>query len=720
MKTVLRSALAGLLALAAIPAGAQTTATGETDPANEFSGAVVVTADALVHDEGTDTVIASGNVEIAQGVRTLRADRLRYRRREGTVTASGGVVLIEPGRAALFADEVALTDDLRNGVVHRLSLLLADRSRVVANSAERRDGNRTVMRKAVFSPCNLCPEGDARPPLWQIRAREAVHDEAARSMTYRGASLELFGVPIAYTPYFRYPDPTVKRASGMLAPKYRISSELGLDVETRYYWNIAPHRDATFSPRFTSDEGIVLAGEYRERTHDGFFEIDGSITRPHTESLDGRKFRGHLFTNGAFNIDPTWRWGFDLKRALDDTYLRRYAILPDDELVSNLFAESYNGRSVLSGDGYWFQGLTAGDDDDRIPIVLPLLDANVVSAPDSAGGYLTLDGNAMVLERQTGTDSRRLSVTGGWNRPFVSDGGHVFRLDANLRGDLYHTAVPRDPARPSGARETRVTGRLIPEAAVEWRFPLVARIGTARQVVEPIVQGIASPRGGNPGEIPNEDSRGLDFNHANLFSDNRFTGFDRVEGGPRVNYGVHLGFHGREGERVDALLGQVARLKEDRSFPTESGLRGRLSDYVGRVFVRPLSWTDLVYRFRFNRHDFSVRRSEVDLGARLDRLRGSLTYVDVDRHAEGGTVPSVNRKEIVLDGAAGFLDGWTFSARTRRNLAGAGATVDWSVGLSYQDECVLVDTRMVRSFTRDRDVEPDTRFLLTVLLKHAG
>ena len=721
MRTLLRSVLAGLLALVAIPAGAQTTATAAADSANEFAGAVVVTADALVYDEGSDTVIASGNVEIAQGGRVLRADRLRYRRREGTVTASGGVALLEPGRAALFADEVTLTDDLRNGAVHRPSMLLADRSRVVANDAERRDGNRTVMRKAVFSPCDLCPEDDARAPLWRIRAGRAVHDEATRTMTYRSASLELFGVPIAYTPYFRYPDPTVKRASGLLAPKYRMSSALGLDVETRYFWNIAPHRDATFSPRFTSSEGIVLAGEYRERTRGGFFAIDGSITRPRTESPDGRKFRGHLFANGAFDIDPAWRWGFDLKRALDDTYLRRYDILPDDKLVSNLFAESYDGRSVLSGDGYWFQGLTTGDDDDRTPIVLPLLDANIVRALDDAGGYVTLDGNVMILERQNGTDSRRLSVTGGWNRPFVSEGGHVLRLDANLRGDLYHTAVPLDPARPLGARETRVTGRLIPEAAVEWRFPLVARIGAARQLVEPIVQGIASPRGGNSGAIPNEDSRALDFNHANLFSANRFTGFDRVEGGPRINYGVRLGFHGRDGERVDALLGQVFRLKEDRSFDSGSGLRGRLSDYVGRVSVRPLPATDLVYRFRLDRHDFSVRRNEVDLAARFDWLRGSLTYVDVGRrHAGSGTAPPANRKEIVLGGAATLPDGWTLSAGTRRNLAGDGTAIDWNVGLSYRDECVLVDTRMVRSFTRDRDVEPDTRFLFTVLLKHLG
>ena len=184
MRPLLRSALAGLLALAAIPAGAQTTATdGATAgaaSADEFAGAVVVTADALVYDEGSDTVIASGNVEVAQGGRVLRADRLRYRRREGTVTASGGVALLEPGRAVLFADEVTLGDDLRNGAIHRPSMLLADRSRVVANDAERRDGKaRSCARRS--SPRAPCARRTPRAP------RSGGSGPAGRSTTRRRA-----------------------------------------------------------------------------------------------------------------------------------------------------------------------------------------------------------------------------------------------------------------------------------------------------------------------------------------------------------------------------------------------------------------------------------------------------------------------------------------------------------------------------------------------------
>ncbi len=710
--------LAVLLALGTTHASAQTTI-AEPDFRDELSSDVVMKADELVYDEDADTVIASGNVEIVQGERVLLADQVRYRRVERTVTASGEVALLEPRGEVLFADFVELTDDLRNGVIRRLSMLLTDNSRVVANGAKRTDGTRTVMRKAVFSPCEICLEDRARAPLWQIRADTVVHDQAAREMIYYDASLELFGIPVAYTPYFRHPDPTVKRHSGFLTPSYGDSTALGLELVTPYYWNIAPHRDATFSPRFTSDEGIVLAGEYRERMQGGRVKIDASIT--HTDSVgEGYgELRGHLFGNGAFNIDPVWRWGFDLERALDDTYLRRYGISSEDELTTNLFAEGYSERSFWSGNAYWFQGLKAKDEDDHIPIVFPLLDVNLVSEPDYWSGYLTLDGNIMVLERLNGTDSRRISIEGGWNRPLISDSGHVLRFDASLRGDLYHANKPINPEEPFGKTKSDVIGRVTPEVALEWRFPLVARIGAMQQLVEPIVQAIASPYGGSSDEIPNEDSQDFEFDDTNLFSNNRFTGFDRVEEGPRVNYGVRLGLYGQDGGRMTALFGQSARLKDDGAFDAGSGLDNDLSDYVGRIFVQPSSLMDLAYRFRLDREAFAVQRNEVNLAAGPGWLRGRLSYADLERQvARSGTTGLEKRREIVLGATAKFLDHWRLSAGTRRDLIDDGATINWNAGLSYRDECFLIDTRLTRSFTRDRDVEPDTRFILTIQLKH--
>ena len=718
MKTLAPIALACLLALAPLEVGAQQT-DNALDLGDLLTGDLLITADELIYDEAADVVIASGNVEVAQGGRVLRAANIRYRRSDGVVTASGDVAMREPTGEVTFADSVTLTGDLRSGVIHRLSVLLADGARLVASGARRIEGTRTWMRKAVYSPCELCPDDPAPTPLWQLKAGTVVHDQVEHSLTYHDASLEFFGLPVFYTPYFRHPDPSVIRHTGFLAPSYRSSAALGTEVTIPYYWTSAPNWDVTFSPRFTAQESAVLAGAYRERTRDGQYTIDASITRALTPDEDGHRIRGHVFGQGLFDIDETWRWGFDLERVLDDTYLRRYGISSKDDLVTTLFAEHFRQRSYMSGAGYLFQDLRAGTQGDQSPIVLPLLDARLVSAPDYAGGYATLDANLMILERLDGIDSRRLSIAGGWHRPMILAGGHLLRIDASLRGDLYHAYTPANGAEPYGVMRSDTAGRFVPELAVEWRYPLIARIGSLRQLIEPIVQGVISPDGSNPHKIPNEDSRDLEFDHTNLFSTNRHTGFDRIETGPRVNYGVRLGFYGPGGGRATALIGQSARAKHDSPFEAGSGLEHQMSDYVGRIHVRPSPLLDFSLRFRLDHRDFTVRRNEIDLAAGPDWLRTRLGFADVDRPPKGMTGSFVGGREALMGFTTSPWDDWTLSTQARRDLED-NTSINWRVDLFYEDECIVIGTGLSRSFTRDRDVEPGTVWHVTVNLKHAG
>ena len=718
LKALVRLLFVGLLALYSFEARAQ-----QSDVAPDLddllTGDILMTADELTYDEDTDSVIASGNVEVAQGGRVLRAARVRYQRRDGVVTASDNVALLEPNGEVMFADFVELTGDLRSGIIRRLSVLLTDKSRMTAVGARRIDGNRTVMRKAVFSPCALCPDDPTEAPLWQLKAETVVHDQTARALIYYDASLEAFGVPFLYTPYFRHPDPSVERQSGFLSPIYGSSSALGAEVTIPYYWAIAPDRDMTLAQRFTTEEGVVLTGEYRERTRNGQFAIDGSITNANTAAEDEQKLRGHIFGHGLFEIDETWRWGFDLERALDDTYLSRYRISSEDDLVTTLFAEQFSRRNYMSANSHLFQSLRAGDQTDQSPIVLPLLDAHLVSAPKYAGGYATLDANLMLLERFDGIDSRRLSIAGGWHRPMILAGGHVLRIDASLRGDLYHAYIPTTHGQPYGPTRSETTGRVVPRLAVEWRYPLITRIGPIRQLIEPIVQGVISPNGGNPEDIPNEDSQDLEFDHTNLFSSNRFAGLDRIETGQRINYGLRLGFYGPNGGRATALIGQSARAKDDLQFGTLSGLEHRMSDYVGHILMQPWPLVDLSLRFRLDHRHFVMRRNEVDLAAGPRWLRGRIGFADLARRPQSTMGDFVGGREVALSLRAKPLENWTLSAAGRRDFK-ENDTINWSVGIAYEDECISMGTGVTRSFTRDRDIEPDTVWHLTVTLKNAG
>ena len=693
---------------------------------NEAGKNVVMNADSLTYDESHGTVTASGNVEISQGHRLLIADTVTYNEVQDMMTASGNVTLLEPSGEVLFADYLELSDEMREGVMRNIRLLLDEDTRIAANSARRSGGNRTEMSKAVFSPCKLCPLHPEEAPLWQIKAARVVHDQEAQDVAYYDAWLEMFGIPVLYTPYFEHPDPTVKRRSGLLTPSYGSSSTLGFQLTTPYYWNIAPNRDATFKPKFTSNEGVVWGAEYREHTLTGDYSIDASINYGDEHDDDGVEtgssgFRGHLFSDGQFDLDPVWNYGYEFERASDDTYLSFYRLDSKDTLTTRPYIEGINGRNYASGNAYFFQGLEIDDDQDQIPIILPLLDFNHKGEPGAYGAFSSFDANFMALHRVDGADSRRLSLEGGWHLPHIGHSGSVYRLSATLRGDAYHVnnVDTSGTARTTHARG--FTGRLRPELIAEWRLPLVRHSGGVQQLVEPIVQGILSPYGGNPGEIPNEDSQDFEFDDTKLFSNNRFTGLDRVESGPRVNYGLRFGFFGTGIGRTQGMIGQSARLKKDDTFNRGSGLEGNFSDYVGRIRISPAKIFDLAYRFRFSRDNFAARRNEIDFAAGPRAFRVNIGYALLEEQIpENDTTAFANREEIAASAAARITSFWRISAGTRRDLTGSGGTINWNGAVTYEDECLLFTTNLVKNFTRDRDVQPETSLLFTIRFKHLG
>ncbi|MEJ2016026.1 MAG: LptA/OstA family protein, partial [Limibacillus sp.] len=222
----------------------------------------MLTADEVTYDESLGVVVARGNVEVSQGQRVLKADTVSYNTRTRVVTASGNVSLTEPTGDVLFAEYVELTDDLAEGFISGVGALLSDDSRLAAARGYRRGDREITLERGVFSPCDLCRDDPTRAPLWQIKAAEVTHDQVEKTIEYRDARMEIFGIPVAYTPYFEHPDPTVERKEGFLAPSFISSSELGYGVRTPYYWPIGTDKNLTLTPLMTADKVFMRAGNY--------------------------------------------------------------------------------------------------------------------------------------------------------------------------------------------------------------------------------------------------------------------------------------------------------------------------------------------------------------------------------------------------------------------------------------------------------------------------
>jgi LPS-assembly protein len=682
----------------------------------EDNQTVIFRADEVSHDRDLGIVVATGNVEMVQDERVLLADTVSYNQRTDVVTATGNVSLLEPSGDVIFADHAELTGDFRDGVIENIRILMSDDGRLAAAGGRRSSGNITEMRKAVYSPCRTCVSPTSLTPLWQIKAAKVVHNQQRQVVEYTDAFMEFFGLPVAYTPYFSHPDPTVKRRSGFLAPRYGSHSSLGLILETPYYFNIAPDRDATFRPIITTQEGPVLAGEYRQRFADGKMVLDASATHASTDR--GREgFRGHFFADTDFDLSRTWRTGGEVRLASDDTYLRRYGFDSTDVLTNRVFLEGFRHRSYASVRGYHWRGLRQQDDASTTPIVAPLVDYSVIGEPGWGGGRWQADANMMVLTRTAGTDSRRLSLLSGWQLPHVARSGEVYNLWGTLQTDAYFIDDFQEPGKPVGSTSSGLAGRVFPRVGLDWRYPFARQSGGFTQIVEPVAGVALSPHGGNPRKIPNEDSQDLEFDDTNLLSSNRFTGLDRVEGGQRVHYGLRMGVYGAQGGFSSFFLGQSYRLRDDDTFARGSGLSDHFSDIVGSVQLRPRQYLDLLYRFRLDKDDFSPRRNEVVMSAGPPALNISLNYLFLEDSVAQGEFGQ--REEITGLISSRITPDWRVAAFTRRDLD-RNSTLNHGFQLAYLCDCFNATLTYTRTFTQDRDIRPSNTIFLRLFFKNLG
>jgi len=144
---------------------------------------------------------------------------------------------------------------------------------MAATRADRTSGNYTVFHDSVYTACEPCKDDPKKPPLWQVKSARMIHDQSEKMIYFEDARLEFFGQPMAWLPYFSAPDPTVKRKTGLLIPSINSSKIYGTAIELPYYWALAPNYDATFSPLITTGQGVLLQGEFRQRTLNGQYDI---------------------------------------------------------------------------------------------------------------------------------------------------------------------------------------------------------------------------------------------------------------------------------------------------------------------------------------------------------------------------------------------------------------------------------------------------------------
>jgi LPS-assembly protein len=744
---------------------------------------MLLQATEIQYDYTNKRVSAVGNVQIYYAGSTVEADRVTYDEVTKRLQAEGNVRLTEADGRITYGELMNLSDDFRDGFVDSLRVDTPDRTRMAAARADRSSGNYTVFHSGVYTACEPCKDDPKKPPLWQIKSVRMIHDEGEKMIYFENAQIEFFGKPIAYFPYFAAPDPTVKRKSGFLFPITTYNSKYGVGLEVPYYWALAPDYDFTFSPRVMTKQGLMLRGEWRQRLINGAYSIRASgiyqldpdyFLRNGGPATPGyRDWRGSIETSGQFALNRQWVWGWDGVLPSDPTFYQDYGLSTYQrnvdsirngltEGISQLYIAGRGARSYFDARTIYYYGFSEADVQNQIPVVHPVVDydykfadpilggelgyrvnltslsrtsasfnpitstaaANNLCAPTTADPAVKIPANCL-LRGVPGTYTR-LSAESTWRRTFTDPLGQVFTPFATLRADAAAYSIQSQVGVSNYiAPGDETQFRAMPTAGVEYRYPFINVQSWGTQTIEPIAQLIVRPNEPRIGSLPNEDSQSLTFDDSNLFRIDKFSGWDRMEGGGRANVGVQYTAQFNRGGFVNALFGQSYQLFGTNSFAVAdstnaglgSGLDKSQSDYVARLSYQPDRTYTFTTRYRFDQETLAVRRFEVEGRANYDRWAVGVLYGRYDAQPQIGFLDK--REGILANTSVKVSANWVASAAVRYDLD-ARKVDQTQVGLGYIDDCFILGVNYIMSNTFSGNPTTDHRVVLQLNLRTLG
>ena len=704
-------------------------------PAVKAEDQIGFAADNLNYDGDSEVVIAEGNVQMNREAIEMRADKVTWNRQSGKVFAEGNVVIKNPEGDTAYGDKIELTDTLRDGVIENLLVVLDNGSRLAAIRGTRFDNGNIELENAAYTPCPVEDnEGCPKNPSWQVRAVRVMYDKAKNKVRYKGARIEIFGLPLIPLPGLSH-SINNEASSGLLVPEIRLDRSNGFEIAVPYYLRIAPDRDATITPHLYTGAAPMIEGEFRALTDIGSFRINGYATYgslvPLTgEDPDSRKqFRGYLESAGKFQFDPHWSLTYSGRIATDRTFMRRYDISRDDRLRSTFEIERIGGNSYLSIAGWATQTLRVNDVQGQQAIALPIIDFRQRLDDPWLGGQFELQLNTLAIGRTAGQDTQRAFAGARWDLRGLTRLGQEVTLTALVRGDVYHSdenlLTPIEGYRGKSGWQARGIAAI----AADMRWPFIGEFMGGTQTLTPRVQIVATPPIKNL-DIPNEDSRAFDLEDSNLFAINRFNGHDRFEDGARITYGVEWNFS-RPGFNVTSVVGQSYRLSDKPSlFPDGTGLTSRTSDIVGRTTVAYRDFLRLTHRFRLDKDNLAVRRNEFDATIGNRSTYAVLGYSRLNRDITLLGEELQDREEARVGGRVAVARNWSVFGSAIVDLTQRTDDPDSSadgfepirhrLGVAYDDECLSIALTWRRDYADTGDARRGNSYSFRIAFRNLG
>ncbi|MFC1659267.1 LPS-assembly protein LptD [Pseudomonadota bacterium] len=670
-----------------------------TDP-NQKS---TIKANELKTNTKENTISAYGNVQLISGERIFYADELKYYRVDGKIKAKGQVKLKDEKSNSILAEEAELKDDASKGEFYDALILFPNGSFLYSPKVVKESPSISRLFKPDYGVCpsdvnfnqsyeEIVEQTLGKKQFLSVSASSVEVNNEKEGVFFKNALPKIYGVPLFYFPYLKTGQPFQKKTTGFEAPRLQKNSNYGYGLFLPYYIKISESQEARITPVFYEEENMMLQLEYGKNSEkrNGFFTFNGDVTydngasdaiidtnyKTRIENGYEEEARGYGEVDGALEISRKWDLHFYGVTISDKHYLKDYKNNYTDYLQSYGTIERLDKNNIFSFTVLNFRELQDRSDLNvsDSPNAIPIFDHKIKK------NFLTLNTNITSIYRNDGLQYRRFTLDPSFEVPYKFYGS-LFKLRTALRGDFY--SLEENYKKTRATNYNKEEARFVPQAKLNWEHPIVTYNKDSTFIVAPKANFIISKEhNADNADIVNEDSVASELNDVNLFLDNRYGGYDRIEYGPRISYGLETTlFYNYVGD-FDAFMGQSYRTDDENNIGIR-GFRENVSGWVGRVSYTTNRLFDVYYRFLLDRTNFKEKTNETQVDLNISKLIIGVNYTMFDPEVLGDP----KRKEISTSGTLNITKKWKFIASITRDLL-ENQNTNKSAELKYSGGCV--------------------------------
>ncbi len=628
-----------------------------------------------------ERIVLQGEAEIRRGGTVLRGDTITYTQATDEVNIVGNARVYRDG-GSFSGPRLDFKIDAQTGSMPDANFTYAPRNgRGQATLVEFLGNERARMLEGRFTTC--APGDDA----WWVQAESIEFDGLEEAATASVAKLYFQGVPIFASPILGFPVGD-RRRSGFLTPSLGLSSTLGTDIRIPYYWNIAPNRDYTITPRLMSKRGVLFENEFRylEPSYSGTLVYDViAKDRQFRESRDFVAVRhAHAAPNGISG-------GINYNRVSDDNYFVDFSnnivassqkVLPQDAFVS--YAQPYWSGAVRVTKNQTLQ-------DPLAPVVKPYERVPQTTVTGYVADWRGLEAAVLLdatrFSHPTLETGSRYLAEPRVAYPILAPGWFVIP-----RARFSATTYDLEPAlHPEDSNPTRALPILSLESGLVFDRGIDWFGRGSQQTLEPKLFYAYIPFR-DQSDLPNFDSALAELNYAQLFSENIYSGYDRIAEANQLTLAIATRIIDDEtgAERLRAAIGQRYYFSSQRvTLPGETPRTDNATDVLGAVSAQLGPHWAIDLAAQYSTEESQIVRATA--GARWQPRRASVLSAYYRYR-----IDDIN--QIDISGQWPLSERWYAVGRYNYSLKDSSA-IDVLAGFEYKQDCWLLRFAVQRFVT---------------------